>query len=103
MVLLGDADARGIVPLVRLAVEQGSNPDGDFDASATFAPDSLPTELLAVSDARAAWVRRRRLLVLKFVRKLLLRLAERNLGLKACIVRHLLLLHESLLLLLKPV
>ena len=83
--------------LVGLAIEEGSDTHCDLDAGAALAANTLSAELLRIAGSGMS---RRALLVLELVRKLL-GLTEADLSLEAIVVC--LLMHHSLLLLLKAV
>ena len=83
MVCFCDADAGGVVAGVHLAVEKRPDPNGYFDASASFATDALAAELLAVAVTLCLG---RTVLILQFVGEFL-RLAEADLGLEPIVVR----------------
>ena len=102
MIGFGNSHTCRRMTLVGLTVEQGPDSDGHFDASAALSSDPFSTELLAVSSPSDS--RRCTLLILQLVGKLL-RLAETYLCLKPIYISHslLLLVHQRLLLLLKPV
>ena len=84
---------------VHLAIKQGPNPNGYFDAGASLSADALAAELLTVAVALSL---RRAVLILQLVREFL-RLAEADLGLEPIVIVSRLLLHKGLLLLLEPV
>lgn len=49
MFFLFDHECRTLMTLVHLAIKQGSDSDGDLDASAPFTPYALSTELHGVT------------------------------------------------------